>query len=126
MTQPVPVFVIDDELSVRRALDRLLRAYGYRVHTFASVDEFLAHDRADSPACLVVDLRMPGKTGLDLLQALNASGAAMPVVFMTGHGDVPMMRALHADAVAFLTKPFDDRALLNAIDLALRHGDRPR
>jgi two-component system, LuxR family, response regulator FixJ len=116
--------VVDDEASVRRSLDRLLRAYGYRVQTFASADEFLAQPaEMEAPACLIVDLRMPGKTGLDLVDALHARGMAIPVIMITGHGEVSMTeRAGKAAAVEFLPKPVESDMLLQAIARALGTG----
>jgi FixJ family two-component response regulator len=114
------VFVVDDDLSVRRSLARLLRSAGYRVATFASAREFLAEGRADGPSCLVLDIRMPGQSGLDLHEMLAADDQQLPVVFITGHGDVPMAaRARRSGAVDFLTKPFDDRTLLGAVQQAI-------
>jgi two-component system, LuxR family, response regulator FixJ len=113
--------VIDDEPSVRRSLDRLLRAYGFRVQTFASADEFLEQPGAmEPPACLIVDLRMAGKTGLDLVDALRARGSDTPVIMITGHGEVSMAeRAGKAAALEFLAKPVDGEVLLQAIARAI-------
>jgi len=125
MTPPEPtVFVVDDDLSVRRGLERLLRSAGYRVETFASALEFLERDGLDDPGCLVLDIRMPGLSGFDLQQMLTARGHDVPIIFVTGHGDIPMaVRAIKAGAADFLTKPFDDKAILDAIRQALA---RPR
>jgi FixJ family two-component response regulator len=125
MTPPEPtVFVVDDDLSVRRGLERLLRSAGYRVETFPSALEFLARGGLDDPGCLVLDIRMPGLSGFDLQQMLSARGHDVPIIFVTGHGDIPMaVRAIKAGAADFLTKPFDDKALLDAIGQALA---RPR
>jgi FixJ family two-component response regulator len=121
------IAVIDDEVSVRRSLDRLLRAYGYRVQTFASADEFL--DRpvlTEAPACLIVDLRMPGKTGLDLVDALRARQAAIPVILITGHGDVSSAgRAGKTNNIEVLGKPVDSDILLQAIARALGEPGPP-
>jgi FixJ family two-component response regulator len=115
------VYVVDDDVSVRRALERLLRATGYRVIACASAAEFLALHEIARPTCLVVDVRMPGQTGFDLQDALRAAGRTEPVVFMTGHGDQAMAaRALAAGAVAMLAKPFEDGPLLEAVERALR------
>jgi FixJ family two-component response regulator len=121
------IAVIDDEASVRRSLDRLLRAYGYRVQTFASADEFLERPTlTEAPACLIVDLRMPGKTGLDLVDALRASHTAIPVIMITGHGEVSMAeRAGKANAIEFLGKPVDSDILLDAIARAIGRGGAP-
>ena len=125
MTPPEPtVFVVDDDLSVRRGLERLLRSAGYHVETFASALEFLERGGLDDPGCLVLDIRMPGLSGFDLQQMLTARGHDVPIIFITGHGDIPMaVRAIKAGAADFLTKPFDDKAILDAIRQALA---RPR
>ena len=120
------VFVVDDDLSVREALSSLIRSAGLRVETFASADEFAARCRQplDAPACAVVDVRMPGMTGLELQLAMAAWDRAPPIVFITGHGDIPMtVRAIKAGAVEFLPKPFADAELLAAIHQGL---DRDR
>ena len=125
------VFVVDDDLSVRRGLDRLLRVAGHRVETFASAREFLDKFGDRRPACLLLDVRMPGQTGLDLQETLKAAGCDIPIIFITGHGDIPMaVRAMKAGALDFLTKPFDDEALLAAVEQGLaqdrqRHPERP-
>jgi two-component system response regulator FixJ len=112
--------VVDDEASVRRSLDRLLRAYGFRVRTFVSADEFLEQPAAaEPPACLIVDLRMPGKTGLDLVDALRARGTEIPVIMITGHGEVSMAERAGKAALEFLAKPVDGDLLLQAIARAL-------
>ena len=122
-----PVFVIDDDASVRRALERLLRSAGYRVRTFASAREFLECDESDDPGCIVLDVRMPGVGGLDLYEALVAAGRDVSVVFITGHGDVPMaVKAMRAGAVDFLAKPFGDDALLEAVARAIARDRRRR
>jgi FixJ family two-component response regulator len=114
------VFVIDDDASVRKALGRLLKAVGFRAETFASAEEFLEHPLPDVPACVILDVNMPGLNGLDLQRALVEGGAGLPVVFLTGHGDIPMtVRAMKAGAVDFLRKPFDDQDLLAAVRQAL-------
>ena len=123
---PPTIFVVDDDLSVRRALDLLLRAAGYAVEVFASAKEFL--ERADPTAsgCLVLDVRMPGESGFDLQETLATRGHDIRVIFITGHGDIPMaVRAMKAGAVDFLAKPFDDQALLDAIEHALRRLRTP-
>jgi FixJ family two-component response regulator len=117
---PATVFVVDDDPSVRRGLERLLRSAGYRAETFASAREFLQRGGLDDGGCLVLDVRMPGQSGLELHDVLTAGGHHLPVIFITGHGDIPMaVRAMKAGAVDFLAKPFDDEALLEAIRLAL-------
>jgi len=117
------VYIVDDDPSLRTALGRLLRASGHRVEAFATAGEFLASPRGDGPACLVLDVQMPGPSGLDLQEALAARGGELPIIFLTGHGDVPMTaRAMKAGAVDFLTKPVQRRELLDAIRRALaRH-----
>jgi FixJ family two-component response regulator len=121
-----PVFVVDDDPSIRKALTRLIKSAGYDVTTFASAREFL--ERANSeeqPGCLVLDVRMPGLSGLDLQAALQNSSATLPIVFMTGHGDIPMsVRAMKAGAVDFLSKPVKDTELLRAIEQARARAAR--
>ena len=118
-TKPI-VFIVDDDLSVRRSTERLIRAAGLEVQAFTSAREFLKHPRPDRPACLVLDVRMPGLSGMDLQSELNQSGAHLPIIFITGHGDIPMsVRAMKAGAVEFLTKPFRSRALVDAVRAAL-------
>jgi len=110
------VFIVDDDPSVQKSLTRLLASAGYAVEAFASAREFLARERYNGPSCLVLDVRMPGLTGLELQEALLAAGRRMSIVFITGHGDVPMsVRAMKGGAVDFLTKPFDVKALLKTI-----------
>jgi len=114
------VYVIDDDESLREALRSLIRSVGLRVETFASAHDFLHSDRPDVPACLILDVRMPGLSGLDLQRELSAAQIHLPIIFITGHGDIPMsVRALKAGAVEFLTKPFRDQDLLDAINQAL-------
>jgi RNA polymerase sigma factor (sigma-70 family) len=124
-TQPV-VYIVDDEASVRRSMSRLMGSVGLTVKSFASGDEFLRYRRPDTPACLVLDVRMPGPSGLDVQQRLSAD-TGLPVIFVTGHGDVPMsVRAMKAGAADFLTKPFNDQTLLDAIYLALERSRTAR
>ncbi len=119
MTKPT-VFIVDDDEAVRRGLSSLLAAKGYRPESFASADAFLAALPAEPTGCAVVDIRMPGMSGLELQRELNRRAAAVPVVIVTGHGDVPnAVAALKAGAVDFLEKPFDSDALLRAIEDAL-------
>jgi FixJ family two-component response regulator len=114
------VFVIDDDPSVRRGLDSFLRSAGYEVRTFASAQEFQRAERPDLPAVLVLDVRMPGVTGLEFQRNLNELGDKLPIVFITAHGDIPMtVRAMRAGAIEFLPKPFSDEELLDAIRLGL-------
>lgn len=121
MTSPETVFVVDDDLSVREALSSLIRSVGLHAETFASAADFLVHPQPRSISCLVLDVRMPGLSGLDLQEAFSRSGDPIPIIFITGHGDIPMaVRAMKAGAVEFLAKPFRDEDLLEAIRLALR------
>jgi FixJ family two-component response regulator len=114
------VFVVDDDESVRDALASLIRSAGLTVQTFASALEFLAHPRPDVPSCLVLDVRLPGLSGLDLQKRMAEVDIAIPIVFITGHGDVPTsVRAMKAGAVEFLTKPFIDQDLLDAVQQAM-------
>jgi FixJ family two-component response regulator len=119
------VFVVDDDASVRGALARLLHSAGYQTETFASAEGFLAQSRFDAPGCILLDVRMPGLNGLELQQALAAANRQLPIVFITGHGDVPMsVRAMKAGAEDFLPKPFDDEELLKAVARALNKSQR--
>lgn len=127
MTKPDSiVFVVDDDPSVRRALKRLIESEGLQVELFGSAPEFLQGRRPDAPSCLVLDIKLPGITGLDFQHQLSGAGIRIPIIFITGHGDIPMtVRAMKAGAVEFLTKPFRDKDLLDAIQLALGR-DRTR
>jgi RNA polymerase sigma factor (sigma-70 family) len=117
--QPV-VYVVDDDASVRQALDSLIRSVGFGVQTFASARDFLSSKRASAPGCVVLDVRMPGLSGLDLQRDLADAEIQLPVIFVTGHGDIPMsVHAMKAGAVEFLTKPFRDQDLLDAIQEAI-------
>ena len=120
------VYVVDDDASVRTAIGRLLRSVGLEIQLFASATEFLAFTRPERPGCVVLDVRMPRLSGLDLQQELAAAGAALPIIFVTGHADVPMsVRAMKAGAVDFLPKPFHDQDLLDAVQRAIA-ADRER
>ncbi len=121
MTQGEPVvFVVDDDPGIRQALQSLIRSVGLRVETFESAQEFRSGKRPDAPACLVLDVRMPGGSGFDVQRELAESGVTLPIIFITGHGDIPMtVRAMKAGAVEFLTKPFRDQELLDAIQAAI-------
>jgi FixJ family two-component response regulator len=120
------VCVVDDDESMRRSLATLLRSVGLDARVFASPEEFMRAARPDAPGCLVLDVRLPGMSGLAFQQELAKAGVAMPVIFITGHGDVPMsVRAMKAGAVEFLTKPFDDQVLLDAMHAAIAR-DRVR
>ena len=111
------VFVVDDDPSVRKSLTRLIKSAGHAVEAFASAREFLARERYAGPCCLVLDVRMPGLTGLDLQETLAGAGRRMPIVFVTGHGNISMsVKAMRGGAVDFLTKPVDDKNLLAAIE----------
>ncbi|KJF74842.1 response regulator transcription factor [Agrobacterium arsenijevicii] len=129
MTMPEPkstVYVIDDDPSVRDGLDSLLRSVGYDVSSFPSPRDFLGHQRSESASCLVLDVRMPDASGLDFQDELARTGTPLPIIFLTGHGDVPMsVRAMKAGAVEFLLKPFREQDLLDAIREALEK-DRAR
>lgn len=115
------VFVVDDDASMREALSSLIRAVGLRVETFSSAMDFLRHKRPDLPACLVLDVRLPGLSGLELQRELTTADNHIPIIFITGHGDIPMsVRAMKAGAVEFLTKPFRDQDLLDAIRQAIQ------
>jgi FixJ family two-component response regulator len=115
------VFVVDDDVSVREALASLIRSADFSVQSFASAQEFLAFPRPDVPGCLVLDVELPEVTGLDLQEELAKSDVQIPIIFLTGHGDIPMsVRAIKAGALEFLTKPFDDQDLLQAIYQAVK------
>jgi FixJ family two-component response regulator len=114
------VIVIDDDLSVRESLESLLQSVGLRVTPYGSVAEFLAAAPADGPACLVLDVRLPGQGGLEFQRSLSAAGVHLPIIFITGHGDIPMsVQAMKGGAVEFLTKPFRDQDLLAAVQSGL-------
>jgi FixJ family two-component response regulator len=114
------VFIVDDDDSVRKAIKRLINSVGMKVETFVSAQEFLSRERYDGPCCLVLDVRMPGLSGLDLQQELTKADRILPIIFITGHGSIPMtVRAMKAGAVDFLEKPFDDQALLDLIKHAI-------
>ena len=114
------VLVVDDDASVREALSDLFQSVGLNVEVFASTGEFVKNKRPDGPGCLVLDVRLPGKSGLDFQQELKAASINLPIVFLTGHGDIPMsVRAMKAGAVEFLTKPFREQDLLDAVQTAL-------
>jgi FixJ family two-component response regulator len=119
------VFIVDDDASVRKALGRLVRSAGYEVEMFSGAAEYLARSAPERPACLVVDIRMPGMTGLELQQAIDGTRMSLPVVFITGHGDDAIReQTLAAGAVDVLYKPVDDDVLLAAIEQALRRSVR--
>ena len=126
MTAPAAmVFVVDDDASVRKSLSRLVSAAGYRVQAYASPREFLARRPEPGPSCLVLDVRMPGVTGLDLQQTLASAVHEIPIIFITGHGDIPTtVKAMKAGAVDFLAKPFAGKDLLDAIQRAVAKDTR--
>jgi FixJ family two-component response regulator len=120
------VFVIDDDASVRNALSNLFRSVGLRVQVFGSAPEFLQSKLADAPSCLVLDIRLPGPSGLDFQAELATANIHIPIIFMTGHGDIPMtVQAMKAGAVDFLSKPFRDQDMLDAVSTAIER-DRQR
>jgi len=121
------VYVVDDDEAVRRSLARLVRSVGLKVDTFASAQAFLEHKGQNRPSCLVLDVRLPGLSGLDLQAAMGQSQRAMPIIFITGRGNVPMtVRAMKGGAQDFLEKPFDDQELLDAIQRALARSQEAR
>ncbi len=118
------VFVVDDDPSVRRAIKRLVESVGLRAELFGSAQEFLRSERPDAASCLVLDIRLPGISGLDFQRELAKAAIHIPIVFITAHGDIPMtVRAMKAGAVEFLTKPFRDQDLLDAIQTRTRGGN---
>ena len=121
MPEPTPmVFVVEDDASVREALAGLIRSAGWNVEVYVSAQEFLARPKPDGPSCLVLDIGLPGLSGLDLQSRMAELHQDIPIVFITGHGDIPMsVRAMKAGAVEFLTKPFVDQDLLDAIQVAI-------
>jgi len=120
MAKTATVYVVDDDLSVRKGLARLIKSVGYRVMTFASAKAYLKNTPCEGPSCLVLDVRMPEISGIDLQKRLASSTLDLPVIFITGHGTVPMsVKALKAGAVDFIEKPFDEQTLLDAISAAI-------
>jgi FixJ family two-component response regulator len=128
MTEPGPtVFVVDDDSSLRRAIKRLVESVGVQVELFGSAHEFLQAKRPDAPSCLVLDIRLPGISGLEFQRELAYANILTPIIFITAHGDIPMtVRAMKAGAVEFLTKPFRDQDLLDAIQQALQRDNTRR
>jgi FixJ family two-component response regulator len=119
-TDPI-VFIVDDDDSVRKALTRLIKSVDLTVETFASADDFLKRDSHNGPACLLLDIRMPGLSGLDLQDELVAAGRTLPIIFISAHGTIPLtVRAMKAGAVDFIEKPFEDQTLLDAINQSLK------
>ena len=121
MVEPEPtIFVIDDDPSVRKSLSRLLRSMGYAVEAFSSAEEFLVREHFDGIGCIILDVQMPGLSGMDLQVELGKAEYSMPIVFITGRGDIPMsVEAMKRGAVHFLTKPFDDKELIEAVKEAI-------
>ena len=121
------IAVVDDDPSVREGLQSLIRSAGWRAETFASAQEFLARPNIDAPGCLILDLQLPGLSGLDLQKRMAEAGLETPIVFLTGHGNIPAsVQAMKAGAVEFLTKPFDEQDLLRAIEEAVERDQRAR
>jgi FixJ family two-component response regulator len=121
------VYIVDDDKPLRDAISGLLRSVGIRNEGYESVAQFLQHPRADVASCLLLDVRLQGVNGLEFQAELNREGATLPIIFMTGHGDIPMsVRAMKAGAIDFLTKPFRDQDLLDAVNLALKADDARR
>ena len=121
------VYVVDDDDGMRRALDTLLCTVGYKTAVYSRPSDFLANFKADSPGCLVLDIRMPDMSGLEVQQQLNRMGSLMPVIFITGHGDVPMaVQAMKEGAFEFIQKPFRDQDLLDRINHALKQDAENR
>jgi FixJ family two-component response regulator len=124
--EPV-VFIVDDDSSVREAVDSLIRSVGFRVQSFGSAKEFLQNKPPNTPGCLVLDVRLPGLSGLDLQREMAQANIHIPIIFVTGHGDIPMtVQAMKAGAVEFLTKPFRDQDLLDAIYQAIERDQTSR
>jgi FixJ family two-component response regulator len=121
------VFVIDDDARMRAALERLLKSVGLHAESFATPQDFLRHKLPDVASCLVLDVRLPGMSGLELQRKLNERGITVPIIFITGHGDIPMtVEAMKSGAVEFLTKPFRDQDLVDAIQQALKRDEELR
>ena len=121
------IAIVDDDASVREGLQSLIRSAGWRVETFASAQEFLARRGAEAPSCVILDLQLPGLSGLDLQNRMAKGGLEIPIVFLTGHGDIPAsVQAMKAGAVEFLTKPLDEQKLLEAIQEAIERDRRIR
>jgi FixJ family two-component response regulator len=121
------IAIVDDDPSVRQGLERLIRSVGWKAETFASAQQFLACPRTEAPSCLVLDLQLPGLSGLDLQKRMAEVGLETPIVFLTGHGNIPAsVQAMKAGAIEFLTKPVDEEHLLKAIQEAIEHDRRTR
>jgi FixJ family two-component response regulator len=128
MNDKIPiVFVVDDDKAVRKSLERLIKSVGLTVQTFSSAREFLESDPSDGPSCLVLDVRMPGLSGIDLQKELDKIGYNIPIIFITGYGDIPMsVRTMKRGAIDFLTKPINDQDLLDAIHRAIEKDKQTR
>jgi FixJ family two-component response regulator len=121
------IFVVDDDSSVRTAVKRLIRSLGFTVETFDSAQAFLNHEPHDGPACLVLDIRMPGTSGIQLQEQLAKADVQIPIIFITGHGNIPMsVKAMKAGAVDFIEKPFEDQKLIDAIQAAIARSKQFR
>jgi FixJ family two-component response regulator len=121
------IAIVDDDPSVRRGLQRLIRSVGWKVETFASAQEFLTRPRTEAPSCVALDLQLPGLSGLDLQKRMAEAGLETPIVFLTGHGNIPAsVQAMKAGAIEFLTKPVDEQDLLKAIQEAIKRDRRQR
>jgi FixJ family two-component response regulator len=121
------VFIVDDDARMRAAMQRLLKTVGLHSQSFATPQEFLRQKLPDGPNCLVLDVRLPGMSGLDVQRHLNEAGAQIPIIFITSHGDIPMtVEAMKSGAVEFLTKPFRDQDLIDAIHQALKNNEESR
>ena len=121
------VLIIDDDARMRAAMQRLLKTVGLHSESFATPQDFLRHNLPDGPSCLVLDMRLPGMSGLDVQSKLNEAGVQIPIIFITGHGDIPMtVKAMKSGAVEFLTKPFRDQDLIDAIQQALKRESEMR
>ena len=128
MTETPPtVYVVDDDPSVRKGLERLIRSLGWKTETLGSAQEFLASARTEAPSCIVLDLQLPGLSGLELQKQMTEAGIETPIVFLTGHGDIPAsVKAMKAGAIEFLTKPVEEQHLFNAIQEAVERDRRTR
>jgi FixJ family two-component response regulator len=121
------IAIVDDDPSVRKGLERLIRSLGWQAETFASAQEFLDRPRTEAPSCIVLDLQLPGLSGLELQKRMSEAGLETPIVFLTGHGNIPAsVKAMKAGAVEFLTKPVDEQELLRAIQEAVERDRRTR
>ena len=121
------IAIVDDDPSVRKGLERLIRSVGWKTESFGSAQEFLASPRTDAPTCVVLDLQLPGLSGLELQKQMTEAGVETPIVFLTGHGDIPAsVKAMKAGAIEFLTKPVEEQDLLNAIHEAIDRDRRTR